>query len=318
MYQTRFGLNRRPFRATPDTAFYYPATGHETALTRLLQAVADEEGFVLLTGEPGIGKSLLGYCLLERLGSEVISAFLTNSHFGTRAGLLQAILYDLSLPYESRSEQELRLALTDVLLKQVAAGKRTLLLVDEAQHLSVDFLEELRLLGNLEAGQGKALQVILLGQPALLKTLRQSELAALNQRLVVRTRVESLGVEEAVDYLLHTLRVAGGRPEKVLDAEAMELLARGTRGVPRLLNQAAHQALTLADAADVSQVDVELALEALADLGLDAEPAQTGGSFSPQHNEPREDSEGPGGEVEFGELAGEIPRRLFPPPPQPA
>src|SRR5262249_16379958 len=158
---------------------------------------------------------------------------------GTRAGLLQAILYDLSLPYEGRSEQELRLALTDVLLKEVATGKRTLLVIDEAQHLTADLLEELRLLGNLEPGQRKGLQVVLRGQPGLLKIVRQPELAGLSQRLVVRGTLEPLGVEEAADYLLHALRGAGGRPEKILDGEAMEILARATRGIPRLLNQAA-------------------------------------------------------------------------------
>jgi type II secretory pathway predicted ATPase ExeA len=277
----------------------------------LLGAVAEDEGFALLSGEPGTGKTLLAYCLLQRLGPEVTSAFLTNSHFGTRAGLLQAILYDLSLPYENRSEQELRLALTDVLLKQVAAGKRTLLVVDEAQHLSTDLLEELRLLGNLEAGPGKALQVILLGQPGLLRTLRQPELAALSQRLIVRARIEPLGMEEAIDYLLHVLRVAGGRPEEILDGEAMEVLARATRGVPRLLNQAAHQSLVVADAADVSFVDVEIVLEALANLGIDVEPEGPDGDPPPGR-------EGEDEDAELGEFAGERSRRLFAPPRQPA
>src|SRR5262245_35440666 len=112
MYQTRFGLRQRPFRPTPDGAHYYPATGHERALRRLLQALADVEGLVLLTGGPGTGKTLLGRCLLERLGPDLNSALLTNSHLHDRAALLQALLYDLSLPYEQRSEQELRLTLT--------------------------------------------------------------------------------------------------------------------------------------------------------------------------------------------------------------
>src|SRR5262249_21419088 len=111
MYEAHFGFRERPFRATPDTACYYPATSPEQALARLLQALRDDEGMVLLTGEPGTGKTLLCHCLLERLGPEVTSAFLTNSHVSDAAGLLQAILYDLSLPYEKRTEQELRLAL---------------------------------------------------------------------------------------------------------------------------------------------------------------------------------------------------------------
>ena len=271
MYEKRFGLKRRPFPATPDDALYYPATAHEAALASLVNAVQAEEGIALLSGPPGTGKTLLGYCLQERLGAEVNVAFLPNSHLADRTALLQAILYDLQLPFEHGSEQVLRLRLTDYLLKNVAADKRTLLVVDEAQHLSVDLLEELRLLGNLEAGGKKAVQIILLAQPALLEKLALADLASLSQRLVVRAQVVPLGVEEAVDYLLHHLRQAGGRSEKIIDEAGLEVLARGTRGIPRLLNQAGHQALLLADAADLQRVDAEAALEALAVLGLQSE-----------------------------------------------
>jgi type II secretory pathway predicted ATPase ExeA len=269
MYETHFGLRQRPFRASPDSGCYYPATGHEQALQRLLRALDDGEGPVLLTGAPGTGKTLLCHCLLERLGPDVTSAFLTQGHFGGRAGLLQAILYDLSQPHEGRGEQELRLSLTDHLLRNYADGKRALVIVDEAQHLSPDLLEELRLLGNLEARQGKAVQVVLAAQPSLIVTLGRPDLASLSQRLAVRAAVEPMSVPEAADYLVHQIRVAGGRPDDVLAEEARELLARGTRGVPRLLNQAAHEALTLACSAEVRPVDAEAALEALALLGLD-------------------------------------------------
>ena len=124
MNETHFGLRQRPFPAMADNDFYYPATCHELALAQLQQAILDDEGFALLLGEPGTGKTILCHCLLDRLGETVSSAFLTHSHFPDRAGLLQAILYDLSLPHEGRSEQELRLALTDLLLKNHEAGRR--------------------------------------------------------------------------------------------------------------------------------------------------------------------------------------------------
>jgi len=289
MYETRFGLTRRPFPATPDDALYYPATGHEAALATLLRSIDDEEGMALLSGAPGTGKTLLGYCLSERLGPEMVSAFLPNSHLADRSALFQAFLYDLNLPYEEGSEQVLRLRLTDYLLKNCGADQRSILIVDEAQHLSVDLLEELRLLGNLEAGGKKAVQVILLAQPALLQKLADPQLASLHQRLMVRSQVEPLGVEEALDYLLHHLRQAGGSPETIIDEAGLEVLARGTRGVPRLLNQAGHQALLLAHAADLSIVDAEAALEALAHLGLETDdndearddPGARGGVSSP-------------------------------------
>jgi type II secretory pathway predicted ATPase ExeA len=281
MIEAHFGLRRRPFPVSPDHACYYPATSHEQALARLLDGLTDGEGLLVLAGAPGLGKTLLGHCLLDRLGvrpgegEQVEAVFLAGTHARDRVGLLQAILYDLSLPHEGRSEQEMRLALVDHLLGQYAAGRRTVLLVDEAQLLSVEQLEELRTLGNLEGRGGKALQVVLLGQPGLLETLARPECASLRQRVAVRAALAPLEVEEAADYLLHHLRAAGGRAEQILGAEALELLARSTQGVPRLLNQVAHQALRLSAQAGSAEVEVEAVLEALALLEL-ASPVEPG------------------------------------------
>jgi type II secretory pathway predicted ATPase ExeA len=221
-----------------------------------------------LTGEPGTGKTLLGYLLLERLGDNTASAFLTNSHFADRAALLQAILYDLGLPYDGDKEQPLRLRLTEQLLKNCADKLRTIVIIDEAHHLSADLLEELRLLANLEAGSGKAVQFVLIAQPKIAATLAQPGLESLRQRLSVRPELRALELEEAYDYLLHHLRLAGVKPEKIFDETALETIARGTRGIPRCVNQAAHQALALAEQGELSTVDAEAALEALATLGL--------------------------------------------------
>jgi type II secretory pathway predicted ATPase ExeA len=276
MIVTHFGLRQRPFPASPDGACYYPATTHERALARLGDGLAAGEGVLVLTGAPGTGKTLLGQLLLERQGGGASIAFLTNSHFAGRAGLLQALLFDLGLAHEGRGEQEMRLALTDHLLRTFAGGRTTAVLVDEAQHLDADLLEELRLLGNLESNAGKAVQVVLAGQPALAERLAQPELAPLRQRVSVRAALEPLGLQEAADYLLHHVRVAGGRPETLFSDEALELLARGGGGLPRRLNQAGSRALALAAEAGAAQVDAEAALEALAELGLEAVAAEAG------------------------------------------
>jgi type II secretory pathway predicted ATPase ExeA len=282
MYEQRFGLQRRPFPPTPDTGLYYPSTVHESALAALQRGIADDEGLILLTGAPGIGKTLLGYALLERLDREIASAFLTNSHYPDRTALLQAILYDLGLPHDG-GEQILRLRLMDQLLKNCAAKKRTLLVIDEAHLLSPDLLEELRLLANLEAGSGKALQIVLLAQPRIMQTLQEPGLESLQQRIVVRPVLAALEVEEAYDYLLHHVRSAGGKPEKIFDDTALEVLARGAQGIPRCLNQAAHQALTLADDGELTKVDAEAALEALSLLGLGGDEESMPADKEPAH-----------------------------------
>jgi type II secretory pathway predicted ATPase ExeA len=308
IYPTHFQLRQRPFPATPDPARYYPATSHERAIARLLGGLTDGEGVLTLTGAPGTGKTLICHCLLERLGSGRNISFLTNGRAGSRAGLLQAILYDLSLPYEGRGEQELRLALTDHLLRSYEEGRGTLLILDEAQDLTPDLLEELRLLGNLESRSGRAFQVVLVGQPPLLETLRRPELTALWQRVAIRAEVEPLPLQEAADYLLHHLRVAGGKPERLFADEALELLCRQTRGVPRLLNQAAHQALRLAAEADAAQVDAEAVLEALAMLGLAEEVPQPGDLPGINGNDAENEPSGDRNEANTAEEAAMIER----------
>ncbi len=271
MYLDHFGLQTRPFRPTPDPSCYYPATGHEQALAGLLHAVEEDEGLVLVTGAPGTGKTLLCHRLLDRLGAEAATAYLTHGHYADRLALLQALAYDLGVPMEGHGEQALRLALAGFLVERHAAGQRTVAVVDEAHLLTPALLEELRLLGNLEHARGKAFQAVLVGLPGLLDALAEPALAGVRQRLAVRIVLEPLGLHEAADYLVHQVRVAGGKPGRVLTDEAAEVLARETQGVPRLLNQAAHRALALACEVGAEQVDAEVALESLSRLGLGGE-----------------------------------------------
>lgn len=296
MYEAHFGLNQRPFRSTPDREAYYPATSHEHALAPLRQAIADGEAFALLTGEPGTGKTLLCHRLLE--GESAATAFLTNSHFPGRAGLLQAILFDLALPHDVGGEQALRLALTDFLLRNLAQDKRTLLIIDEAHHLTPDLLEELRLLSNIESGRRKALQIVLSAQSAFDKLMSASNLSAFRQRVAVRCRLEPMGRHESADYLAHQLRLAGGKPDRIFTEEALDVLARATGGVPRLLNQAAHQSLTLACHAGVKPADAEVAIEAcgVLDLAVEDPPEEAAlsvvaGSPPPMHDVPEGDDD---------------------------
>jgi type II secretory pathway predicted ATPase ExeA len=269
MYDTHFGLRRRPFRPTPDTDSYFPAATHETALHQLRRALDDDEGLALLTGEPGSGKTLLARKLLEGLDESVRVVLLTNSHVNRKGDLLQAILFDLGLPYQGLTEQVARLAVTDSCLDFYRDGGKTLVVVDEAHHLATDVLEELRLLSNLEGKDGKAVQVLLVALPVIEETLDEPVLAALRQRLTVRAALEPLTLEESADYLHHHVEAVGGNPDKFFGEDVLDILSHAGRGIPRILNQAAHVAFSLAAEAGQKQVDAEAAVEAVTRLGLD-------------------------------------------------
>jgi type II secretory pathway predicted ATPase ExeA len=269
MYDTRFGLRRRPFRPTPDTDAYYPATTHEAALAGLHRALADDEAVMLLTGPPGTGKTLLARRLLESLDDSVRCVLLTNGHVARKGDLLQAILFDLGLPYQGLTEQVARLNVTESCLEHFRSGGKTVVVVDEAHHLDADVLEELRLLGNLEGKDGKAVQVVLVALPEIEKTLEHAALTALRQRLTERARLEPLDVQESADYLMHQVRAAGGRPEKLFGTDVLDILTHAAGGIPRVLNQAAHAAFSLAADAETDTVDAEAAVEAVTRLGLD-------------------------------------------------
>ncbi len=269
MYESHFGLCSRPFRAGPDASAYFPATSHEAAIRALQETVLHDEGLCLLYGDAGVGKTLICQCLLERLGSDVKSAYVTHCNFTTAAALLQAVLFDLSQPYEGKTEQELRLGLAQVLLQNVSDGRRTVLVVDEAHNLPAVCLEELRLLVNLEAGSRRAVCIVLSAQPDILTTLENPSLSAFNQRLALRVHLESFTDREAAECLWHQLRVAGAGDRELFTEEAVEIIAAVCRGVPRTLGKLAQQAMMLAHDAGCNVVDVEAVTEAQSMLEIE-------------------------------------------------
>jgi type II secretory pathway predicted ATPase ExeA len=264
-----FGLDRQPFRPAVDPDSYFPAAAHEAALAAIAEGFARRDPLVLIDGSSGVGKSLVARKWLEHLLPDVPRVLIPNARAARPAELLQAILFDIAKPYQGLSEQELRLAVTGHLLDTAAAGNfPTVLVLDEAQHLSESVCEELRLLGNLETRRGAALFAVLVAQPALREMLNQPACEPLAQRIAVRAEVAPLAADESAHYVRHQVRAAGGEPDKVFADDAVQLLAGACRGVPRLLNRAAALALELAASAEATQVDLEAALEALDRLGL--------------------------------------------------
>jgi type II secretory pathway predicted ATPase ExeA len=273
---SHFGLARRPFRPAADPSAYFAAPGHEAAAADLDAAFSRREPFVLLDGDPGTGKTLVARRWLGRLPTAVPRAVLPTVHHARPADLLQAILFDLNQPYQGLTEQELRLAVTNQFLAAAEGGLPTVLLIDEAQHLTAEALEELRLLANLDTPAGCAAVVVLVAPPALREMLSRPEHAALAQRIAARPRVEPLTAEQSIRYLRHQIESAGGNPSEVFDDEAVDLLARACGGVPRVLNQAAAAAGELAAAAGSETIDAEAAVEGLGKMGISVpdEPAE--------------------------------------------
>lgn len=266
------GLTRRPFRPAADPAAYFAAPPHEAAAAALDAAFARRDPLVLLDGDPGTGKTLVARRWLSRLPTAVPRAVLPTIHAARPADLLQAILFDLNLPYQGLGEQELRLAVTAQLLAAADGGLPTVVLIDEAQHLTAAALEELRLLANLDTAAGAAAVAVLVAAPALREALGRPGYAAVAQRISARPRLEPLSVDQSAAYLRHQIEAAGGDASDIFDAEAIDVLARACGGVPRVLNQAAATAAELAE----GSIDCEAVLEALARLGLEppGEPAE--------------------------------------------
>ncbi|MGL6097302.1 MAG: ExeA family protein, partial [Fimbriiglobus sp.] len=269
MDHTHFGLSRPPFRPTPDVDLYFPAAGHESAVAAMTTAYDDGAGIALIDGEPGTGKTLATLRFLNTLPADAPRVFLPAPRFARPADLFQAILFDFGAQYQGLSEHELRLAVTEHLLRGLTAGVQTVVVIDEAQHLGPDLLEEIRLLGNLESRAAKAVFVVLAALPVLRSRLGRADLAGFAQRLAVRPRLEPLSAEESVGFLVHHIEACGGDAAELLTDEAAELLAAGANGVPRVLYQAAAAAFALAAVGGESTVDAEAAVEALAQLGLE-------------------------------------------------
>jgi MSHA biogenesis protein MshM len=266
---SHFGLDRQPFRPAVDPAAYFPAAAHEAARTALAEGFARREPIALIDGPPGIGKTIVARKWLDDLVPDVPRAVVPNARAERPGELLQAILFDLALPFQGLSEQESRLALTGHLLDR--AGEcpyPTVLLLDEAHHLGEAVLEELRLLSNLETRSGAVIYAVLVANPNLRELIAAPRLEAFAQRLAVRAAIEPFSSEESHEYVRHQIRAAGGDPERVFSAEALALLSSACRGIPRLLNRAATLSLELATSGEAYQADAEAVLEALDRIGL--------------------------------------------------
>ena len=243
MYTKFFGLNEKPFAITPDPRYLFMSERHGEGLAHLVYGVTESGGFIQLTGEVGTGKTTLVRTLLGQMPAEIDVALILNPQL-TAVEFLVAICEELGvpLPDDRNSSKSLVDALNLYLLNAHARGRRTILLVDEAQNLSAGVLEQLRLLTNLETAKQKLLQIILIAQPELRELLSQTNLRQLAQRVTGRYHLEPLSREEAARYIDHRLRVAGGLTE-IFDPGAKREVYRLSGGIPRLMNVICDRAL---------------------------------------------------------------------------
>ena len=242
MYLNFFGLQDKPFSIAPDPKFLFMTDQHREALAHLLFGVGDEGGFVLLTGEIGTGKTTVCRRLLSQLDENVNVAFIVNPRLSA-CELLQSICDEFEINYgDNLSIKFLVDLINEFLLNSHSSGKNTILIIDEAQNLSDEVLEQLRLLTNLETNEKKLLQLILLGQPELNTKLEQYNLRQLAQRVTARFHLKSLSENQMISYIKHRLHVAGFRGD-IFEDSAFKYIFNQSRGIPRLVNVICDRAL---------------------------------------------------------------------------
>jgi general secretion pathway protein A len=277
MYETFFGLQDAPFRLTPDPRYLFLSKKHEDALAHLRLGLT-ESGFVCITGDVGTGKTTLLRHFFANLGPDVSIAYVFNPAL-SRLELLQTINSEFGLPATSTSRKELVDLLNAHLLAIRQEGRRAVVVIDEAQALDIDVLEQLRLLSNLETPTEKLLRIILVGQPQLRSLLLHPELVQLNQRITLRWHIGPLNKRETAAYVRHRLSVAShGKARAAFTRRALALIYRLSGGVPRLINMLAHRALLAAFAAERRRVtvrDVRLAHREVSAVPLPVVPRRS-------------------------------------------
>jgi len=236
MYKEFFGLRANPFNVNPDPRYLFLTRHTEEALACLTYGIQSRKGFVLLTGEVGTGKTTLINKLLEWLRlQQVATAFIFNSRMNVPQ-FLDYMMADFGIPCDSRSKSQILLRLYNWLLDRYRAGETAVLIIDEAQNLSEELLEEIRLMTNLETFTEKLLQIVLVGQPELEQKLKLPQLRQLRQRLTLRAKTHPLSPEETRAYVGQRLRIAGSNGQNIFDPEALAAIHKYAQGIPRVVN----------------------------------------------------------------------------------
>lgn len=267
MFLDFYGLQQQPFGVTPDPAFLYPSRSHRDALASLSAGIGEGRGFLALIAEPGMGKTTLLFGLLEQLKDSARAVFLFQTQCDPRE-FFQYLLGELGVATQGMGLVAMHNKLNETLFAEMLAGRRFVLVVDEAQNLADPVLETVRLLSDFETSHAKLLQIVLAGQPQLEKKLANPNLAQLRQRIAVVSRLEPLSPEEAARYIEHRLHVAGHHGEPLFAPEAVPAIAESSGGIPRNINNICFHALSLGHAESSKVITPEIVRRAVAGLSL--------------------------------------------------
>jgi general secretion pathway protein A len=280
MYKTFFNLTRNPFDLTPDPALLFPTKRHNDALATLYYGARQRKGFVVLTGEIGTGKTLLLRCLLQLLkqSKDVAYAFVFNGRLSATE-FLQYVVSDFGLPASGKNKSELLSELYNYVVSRGLKKLTTVLIVDEAQHLSADLLEEIRLLTNLETTTDKLLQILLVGQPELDQKLDSVGLRQLKQRIALRAHLEPLNPNETKAYVEFRLHLAGANSSAstLFPEQTIAVIYHYSRGFPRLINTICENALICAYARGMRSVAEDIVHDIAEEFRLDSQPTAVDG-----------------------------------------
>jgi general secretion pathway protein A len=269
MYKSFYNLKRNPFEITPDPSFLFPTTRHNEALASLYYGVTSHRGFVVLTGEVGTGKTLILRSLLGLLQRRDVAFALIFNPTLSPLEFMRYIARDFGLPVGEKAKDELIHMLNGFLLQRHQKGLTTILVVDEAHHLSSQILEEVRLLTNLETSQQKLLQIVLAGQPELDLKLDSHELRQLKQRVALRCHLDPLNVNETREYMRRRLQIAGASGAvQIFSGPAIESVYSYSKGIPRLINTICENALLSGYARHAPTITSEIIDDVARDLRL--------------------------------------------------